>query len=148
LNSSLTAMLAGTLLHTEVNNYTGINALGQPQDFDGAEFLYSPERSGSATLLYDRQISDSLGLSASLNAHYQSQSESDLEGSRAGAIDDYALVNASIGVHTLDGHWDLSFWGNNITDEYYWLSVTQNANTIIRFAGKSRTYGTSLTYRF
>jgi iron complex outermembrane recepter protein len=51
-------------------------------------------------------------------------------------------------VHTLDGRWDLNFWGNNLTDEYYWLSVTQNANTVIRFPGKTRTYGASLTYRF
>ena len=26
-------------------------------------------------------------------------------------------------------------------------SVTQNANTVIRFPGKTRTYGASLTYR-
>lgn len=148
LNASLTAIIAGTLLHTEVKDYTGINALGQAQDFDGAEFLYSPKKSGSITLLYDAAITESLGLSASLNAHYQSRSEADLEGSQAGEVDDYSLLNATIGIHTLDGHWDLTFWGNNITDEYYWLSVTQNANTVIRFAGKSRTYGTALTYRF
>jgi iron complex outermembrane recepter protein len=58
------------------------------------------------------------------------------------------LLNASVGIHTLDGKWGLSVWGNNLTDEYYWLSVTQNANTVIRFPGKTRTYGASLTYRF
>jgi outer membrane receptor protein involved in Fe transport len=148
LSSSLTAILAGTLLHTEVQNYSGINALGEPQDFDGAEFLYSPKRSGSATLLYDVELTDGLGLSASLNAHYQSQSQADLTNSTVGEVDDYTLLNATLGIHTLDRHWDLTFWGNNITDEYYWLSVTQNANTIIRFAGKARTYGAALTYRF
>ena len=67
---------------------------------------------------------------------------------KGGEIDGYSVMNASIGVHTLDGKWDLTFWGNNLTDEYYWLSVTQNANTVIRFPGKTRTYGASLTYRF
>ncbi len=148
LTSDLTAIVAATLLHTEVKNYEGINALGEPQDFDGAEFLYSPKRSGNATLMYDRAISDGLGVSASLNVHYQSKSQADLTNSAVGEVDDYTTANASLGIYTLDGHWDFSVWGNNITDEYYWLSVTQNANTVIRFAGKSRTYGATLTYRF
>ncbi|MCB1689487.1 MAG: TonB-dependent receptor [Halioglobus sp.] len=148
LTSDLTAILAGTLLHTEVQNYEGINALGQPQDFDGAEFLYSPKQSGNATLMYDRPINDRLGVTASLNVHYQSESQADLTNSAVGEVDDYTTVNATLGFHTLDGHWDFTLWGNNISDEYYWLSVTQNANTVIRFAGKSRTYGASLTYRF
>jgi iron complex outermembrane receptor protein len=147
-HANFTAILAGTFLHTEVQNYTGINSVGQPQDFDGADFLYSPERNGSATLLYDRDITGKLGISASLNAQYQSQSRADLEGSRLGQVDGYTLYNATFGIHTLDGHWDLSFWSNNLTDEYYWMAVTQNSNTVIRFAGKSRTYGTSLTYHF
>jgi len=148
MTTHLTAILAGTLLHTEVKNYEGINALGQPTDFNGADFLYSPKQSASATLFYDRPIADNLGFAASLNGHYQSTSYGDLEGSEGAEIDSYSLLNASIGIHTLDGKWDLSVWGNNLTDEYYWLSVTQNANTVIRFPGKTRTYGASLTYRF
>ncbi len=148
MTTHLTAILAGTLLHTEVMNYEGINALAEPTDFNGADFLYSPEHSGSATLFYDRPIADNLGFAATLNGHYQSTSTGDLVGSKAAEIDSYSVLNASIGVHTLDGRWDLSFWGNNLTDEYYWLAVTQNANTIIRFPGKTRTYGASLTYRF
>lgn len=148
VSSHLTAILAGTLLHTEIKNYTGINALGQSQDYDGADFIYSPKESGSATLLYDRPIADNLAVAASLNGHYQSKSYGDFEGTDYAQIDSYSLLNATFGFHTLDGHWDFTLWGNNITDEYYWVSVTQNANTVIRFAGKSRTYGASLTYRF
>ncbi len=148
LSSNLTAIAAGTLLHTEVNNYTGIDVAGQPADYDGAEFLYSPKRSGSLTLLYDTPISHSLGLSASVNGHFQSKSQADLAGNDNYKIDGYGTWNASIGLHTLDERWDLTIWGNNLTDEYYWLTVTQNANTVIRFPGKTRTYGAALTYRF
>ncbi|CAA0124075.1 Ferripyoverdine receptor [Halioglobus japonicus] len=148
ITSKLTAILAGTLLHTEVKNYQGINAQGEPEDYDGAEFLYSPKRSGNLTFMYNTPISDALGVTASLNVHYQSESQADLTSSTVGEVDDYTTANATLGIHTLDGQWDFTLWGNNITDEYYWLSVTQNANTIVRFAGKSRTYGASLTYRF
>ena len=122
--------------------------MGQPTDYNGAEFLYSPEQSGSATLFYDREITGNLAFFANLNAHYQSSSNGDLGGTNAGQIDSYSLLNGSIGIHTMDQRWELSLWGNNLTDEYYWLSVTQNANAVIRFAGKSRTYGTTLSYRF
>lgn len=144
----LTLIASGTLLHTEVKGYVGINAAGQPQDFDGAPFLYSPKRSFALTALYSRELTSGLGLQAAVNARWQSDSHADLEGDPRFVIEDYGLVNASIGLHSLDERWRVQLWGRNLTDEYYWTAVSSNANVVVRFPGQPRTYGASLTLSF
>jgi outer membrane receptor protein involved in Fe transport len=144
----LTVIASGTLLHTEVQDYVGINAAGLPQDFDGAPFLYSPEKSGALTVLYGRDLTSDLGLQAAVNARWQSESHADLEGDPNFEIKDYGLVNASLGVHALDDRWSAQLWVRNLTNTYYWTAVSSNANVVVRFPGQPRTYGASLTFAF
>lgn len=148
LTPELTAIASATLLHTEVQGYVGINAAGQPQDFDGAPFLYSPKRSGSLTLLYGRDMTDKLGFQAALNGRWQDDSHADLEGDPKFTIKDYGLVNASVGVHSLDDRWRAQLWVRNLTNTYYWTAVSSNANVVVRFPGQPRTFGASLTFAY
>jgi outer membrane receptor protein involved in Fe transport len=144
----LTAMASVTWLQTEVIGYQGINSSGLPQDFDGASFLYSPELQGSFTLMYDGEISEHLGIQAALNGRWQDESHADLEGNPLFVIPAYGLLNASVGVHSLNDNWSVQLWGRNLTDEYYYPAVSSNANTVVRFPGQPRTYGLSLTYKY
>lgn len=143
---SLTAIASATWLDTKVIGYQGINAAGQPQSYDGAEFLYSPEFTGSLTLFYDRPLGNGWGVQAALNGRYQSDSSASLADDPLYKIDSYGLVNASIGVHALDGPWQVMLWARNLTDEYYWTAVSSNANTVVRFPGRSRTWGLTVNY--
>ena len=144
----LTLIASATWLHTEVKGYTGINAAGQPRDFDGRPFLYSPKFQGGLTALFSHDLTDGLKLNAALNGRWQGKSSADLEGNPLFAIDSYGLLNASLGVSSPDKGWELSIWGRNLTDEYYWSAVSSNANVVVRFPGKPQTYGLSLGYRF
>lgn len=147
-SQSLTLIASATLLHTEVKNYVGINGAGQTTDFDGRPFLYSPKFQGGLTALYSRDLNDKLGLQAAISGRYQSKSHADLEGDPRFEIKEYGLLNASLGLHTLDDRWEFSVWGRNLTDEYYWSAVSSNANVVVRFPGQPRTYGASLTAKF
>jgi len=144
----LTFIGSATWLHTEVKNYVGINAAGQPMDFDGKPFLYSPKFQGGLTVLYSRDLTDNLGLQAAVSGRYQSKSHADLEGDPRFEIKDYGLLNASLGLHALNDRWEFSVWGRNLTDEYYWTAVSSNANVVVRFPGQPRTYGASVTLKF
>jgi len=148
LTPEFTLIASGTLLHTEVKGYVGINSAGQPQDFDGAPFLYSPKKSAALTALYNRELTGDLGLQVAVNGRWQDDSHADLEGDPRFRIDSYGLLNASVGVHSLDDRWRVQVWGRNLTDEYYWSAVSSNANVVVRFPGQPRTYGASLTYSF
>jgi outer membrane receptor protein involved in Fe transport len=145
---ALTFIASATLLHTEVKGYTGINAAGLAQNFDGRPFLYSPKFQGGLTALFHQPIGNGLELNAALNGRWQGKSNADLEGNPLFVIDSYGLLNASLGIGDPDKGWDLSVWGRNITNEYYWSAVSSNANTVVRFAGKPTTWGASLTWKF
>jgi outer membrane receptor protein involved in Fe transport len=148
VTDDLTLIGSATWLDTRVNGYNGINASGVAQLYDGNAFPYSPTWQTSGTIVFDRPISDSLGLQAALNGRWQSESAADLGDSPTFAIDSYGLLNGSIGIHDLDDRWELSLWGRNLTDTYYWTAVASNANVVVRFPGQARTYGASLTFNF
>jgi iron complex outermembrane receptor protein len=145
---ALTFIASATLLHTEVKGYTGINSAGKSQSFDGAPFLYSPKFQGGLTALFHQPVGDGLELNAALNGRWQGKSQADLEGNPLFAIDSYGQLNASLGIGAPDKGWDLSIWGRNLTNEYYWSAVSSNANVVVRFPGKPVTYGASLTWKF
>lgn len=144
----LTLSIAGTWLQTEIVGYQGINAAGQPLNYDGYAFPYSPEFSGAATITYDTPITSGLGLRAIANGRYQSSTGSTIEDFEPLAIDSYAILNASLALYDLDGAWEASIWGRNVTDTYYWSSAATNANTAVRFPGRSANFGATVRFRF
>ena len=85
---------------------------------------------------------------AYVNGRYQSDSKSELDDNEVSRVDAWGVINAGVGIAALDGRWDVTLWGANLTDEYYWLAVTQNANTWVRLPGKSRTWGATLSWHF
>lgn len=145
---SLTLIGAATYLDTAVINYSGTGPDGLPRLYDDVPFPYAAEWQLSGTIVYDRPLTANLGLQAALNGRWQSDTAADLGDQQSFQIDSYGLVNASIGVHTLDDRWSLQLWGRNITDTYYWTSVASNANVVVRFPGQAPTYGASLTFNF
>lgn len=145
---SLNVTLAGTWLKTEIQGYVGINAAGAPFDFDGFAFPYSPKFSGSATITYDTPVGDTLGLRAIVNGRYQSKTGSTIEDFAPLEIKAYGILNASLALYEQDGQWEVSVWGKNITDTYYWQSAATNANTAVRFPGRAPSYGVSAKFNF
>ena len=134
-------------LKTRVNDYDGTNAAGQPQNFDGAEFIYSPHFQGSITLTYDTPVTDSLSLNGAVSARYQSRSNTIFEDLALYKIAPYGVVNASIGLKSESG-WSASVWAKNLFDKYYWSAVASNANVVVRFPNPPRTFGITLSYDF
>jgi len=148
LTDSLTAIANATWLHTEVIGYNGVNAAGQPYDFDGQPFLYSPEFTTAVTLLYDRPVNSDYGFRMALNGRHQTEANGNLEGAELFQIDGYTLFNASASLYDMNDRWEVSIWGRNLADEYYWTAVASGANSVVRFPGEARTWGISLTRRY
>jgi outer membrane receptor protein involved in Fe transport len=98
--------------------------------------------------MWDQPVSDALGVRAILNGRYQSSAKNTLEGDPLLNLKAYGLLNASLAVYSLDDRFEVSLWGQNLTDEYYWLSGATNANTGVRFPGRSRTYGLTAKFNF
>src|SRR3546814_8774163 len=54
------------------------------------------------------------------------------------------LVNANIGVRSVDDRWRLSVWGKNIFNKYYWVNSTQAYDTFVRYTGRSEEHTSEL----
>ncbi|MBA4750997.1 MAG: TonB-dependent receptor [Sphingopyxis sp.] len=145
--TGLTLSANALWLKTRIDNYNGTNAAGQPQNFDGAEFIYSPEFQGSLTLAYDTPVSDGLNLTGALSARYQSKSNTIFEDLDLYKMKAYGTVNASLGLKSESG-WSVSLWAKNLFDKYYWSAVASNANVVVRFPNPPRTYGLTLGFDF
>lgn len=143
----LTATVAGTWLQTEIQGFSGIDAAGLPLDYDGYTFPLSPEWSGAASLMWDSSIGGDLGFRAILNGRYQSSSKNALQASEIMDMRAYGLLNGSIALYSQKG-WEVSLWGQNLTDKYYWVSGATNANVAVRFPGRPRTFGLTAKMNF
>jgi outer membrane receptor protein involved in Fe transport len=144
----LTLIASATWVHTEVKGYSGTNGAGQVASYDGAAFLTSPKFQGGLTALYTQDLSNGLVLQAALNGRYQSKSYADLEASPLYTLKAYSQINGSLGIGAADQRWNISVWGRNLGDTYAWSAVSSNANTVVRFPNKPRTYGVALTSKF
>lgn len=140
--------LAGLWLQTKVEGYLGTNAAGQPENYDGAEFIYSPEFQGSLSFIYDRPLTDNLALRMTLNGRYQTESNTIFEDIDLYKIPSYGTVNASVGLASPDDRWSFTIWTRNALDEYYWSAVASNANVVVRFPSPPRTFGATLAINF
>jgi outer membrane receptor protein involved in Fe transport len=134
-------------LKTRINGYNGTNAGGQPENFDGAEFIYSPRWQASALVAYETPVGDGLTASATMGLRHQSQSNTIFEDIDIYKIDAFTVVNANIGLRS-DSGWSASLWAKNLFDKYYWSAVASNANVVVRFPNQPRTFGLTLGYNF
>lgn len=142
-------LLANALwLKTRIDTYLGTNAAGQPQNFAGARFIYSPEWTLSGTALLDQPVSNKLNLTGNISARYQSRQTTIFEINPLYDIKPYTTVNAAIGVKGNNDSWSLQVWGRNLFNQYYWNAVASNANIVVRFPGQTRTYGATAAFRF
>ncbi len=148
ITRSLSVSAAATWLKTEIKDYVGIDAAGKVKNYDGYTFPLSPEFSAAATIMWDSPVSETLGFRAILNGRYQSESKNSLEGDEWLNIKGYGLLNGSLAIYNLEDRFEFSAWGQNLTNQYYWVSAATNANTGVRMPGPSRTYGVTARFRF
>jgi iron complex outermembrane recepter protein len=146
--SGMTILANALWLQTQVNDYIGTNAAGQPEDYDGAEFIYSPEFQASLSWLYSRPIGNGLDLELTLNGRYQSKSNTIFEDIDLYKVPAYGVANISVGLRGAEDRWSFTLWSRNVLDKYYWTAVASNANVVVRFPSPPRTYGATIGLKF
>src|SRR3546814_2856258 len=80
---------------------------------------FAPDWSGSASVTYEWDLSNSLqgrfNIGAKYMSDYNTGSDLDVEKHQ----DAYTVVNARVGIGASDNRWSLELWGTNITDTEY-----------------------------
>ena len=144
----------GSYIDSEVDKFTGQNAFGEPQNFDGSPFPFTPELQANLLVNYEWSLSDNLDAFAGFDVSYTDEINNDFEPSSGGSIDSdfvadsYSLLNLRAGLATPDGKWRASIWSRNATDEFYVNSIRKYVDSAVQFTGMPRTYGFTLEYNY
>jgi outer membrane receptor protein involved in Fe transport len=157
--SSLSLHVSATYLESEVkSNFfnAGPFPIGDLQiNFKGEDIPLTPELSVQYGARYEGQFNDSLIGFVSIDGSYQSSTtavfgagQSQLTGAPSMDIDSYNTLNMTAGIGGSDDSWKVEVFGQNITNEYYWISVNYNADSVYRFAGEPSNFGVRLSLRY
>jgi len=156
---------SGTYLDARVTGYftTYDPYSGKLTNFDGYTLPDTPRWIGNLGTQYEWTLTSGLVASVGANYRYQTATTSAFvsnadyapgaqyaPGYSAGslAIAPYGLMDLRAGIGSADGRWNVSLWGKNVTDKYYWTQAFHVYDTTVRYAGMPATYGITVRYRF
>jgi iron complex outermembrane receptor protein len=115
----------------------------------GRELKNTPEWAGTLGLAYESDLNSSVGLFGNLNLSYMGKhyvSES------LPMEEEFALVQARVGLRGLDEKWEVSLSCSNCADEEYLVAVNsfplQLTGHLMALQGMPRTYLASVKYNF
>ena len=150
-------------LRTKILDYIGTNQPGNLADYHGSTFG-NPEWSLSGGASFERNLSEQLGLRATVNYRWLSNAkgpksfELDKDGKTTDVrsayeefydIDSYGTLDGSITLFDGDDKdWEFSIWGRNLTQTYYPSAIGSVATTIIVMPGEPRTFGGTFRLNF
>ncbi|WP_313807886.1 TonB-dependent receptor [Sphingobium sp.] len=157
ITPSLTLYASGGYLDTEFGNFPGApntNRLpngstdgGDPDyNADGKALPFSPKFSGNAGFSYMRPFASGI-LELNSNLYYNDGYYTEVDNRLR--IQDYILLNASIGWKAQDERYSIQLWGKNLTDEYYYSQLSAQANVgDLGSPAAPRTYGVTVGVKF
>lgn len=143
----LTLRASAAYLETRVRgSFVTAAPLGGLVDVRGESFPHAPKWGVSSDLSYRFPVGHLEG-SIDGGATYRSRSKAAFGGGPLFVIDDYVLIDATVGIGPPDGRWRVEAWGQNLGDAHYWTTVEHVQDTVTRQTGMSRTWGVTLRVR-
>ena len=119
---------------------------------EGVQLSNTPEWVITGAGTYSFPISDYLDAIAHVNFRYNDEAAVVAQPDLRAALtnDAYTLVGARFGVIGNDGQWELSVFGENLTEEEYFLSgfVVPEQTRVAAYPGTPRFYGVEGKFRF
>ncbi|WP_395397910.1 TonB-dependent receptor [Novosphingobium sp. BL-8A] len=152
--------IGATYLDTKIKgSFVNYDSYGNQVDFGGSSFPYTPKYQIVMDGQYDWSLSEAIGAFVGGNLSFQSDTKAVLgdardtpseELTRMGGltIADYTLIDLRAGLSFDDKRYKLTAFVRNLTNKYYWSNATRITDTTVRFAGRPRTYGLTVSASF
>jgi iron complex outermembrane recepter protein len=139
---------AATYTNSEItDNFTNYNALGQLGDFGGERFPFTPQWQVNADAEYRHAVRSLQGFLGA-SGHYQSDSNAGLGDLGIFDIKAYTTLDLRAGVRAPNDAWSVMAYVKNVTNEYYWNSVVNVIDSVMRYTDPPRTWGVALSFRY
>ncbi|WP_218647409.1 TonB-dependent receptor [Sphingobium lactosutens] len=156
----LRVSIGATYLDTKIKgSFVNYDSYGNQLDFGGSAFPYTPKFQIVTDAQYDWALSDDIEAFVGANLNFQSDTKAVLGNARATpsadltaqgglTIEDYTLIDLRAGLSFDDKRYKISAFVRNLGNIYYWSNATRITDTTVRFAGRPRTFGATLSARF
>lgn len=139
---------AMTYLDATIDRFTGVNAAGVNQDFDGFRVPYTPKWQYGINADYIAPLSDRLNGFAGVQWNHRSGTNAVIGDPALFALPSYGLLDFQLGVEADDQRWRAFVWGKNVTNEFYLTHVQQSYDAVARYAGRPATYGVTVSFKY
>jgi iron complex outermembrane recepter protein len=139
---------AATFLDAKIDRFTGVNQVGEVDNFAGSSVPYTPKWTLTSNINYDHPLTDQWSGFAGAQLSYQTQTSAAIGSPALYLMPAYSLVNLQLGVQSQDGRWRVFAWGKNVLNRFYVNNVVEAEDAVIRFTGRPATYGIAVNYRF
>lgn len=140
---------SGSYIKTKIDEYSGLNSKGVQTDFAGGVLSFAPKWQANVDAEYDWAVGGN-GLEAFIGGNYAYRSSASAvfgEDPRL-RIPAYGLLGLRAGVGNKAAGWQLSAYGENVTNKYYLNNILPLFDTIKAYVGMPATYGIRFSYKF
>jgi outer membrane receptor protein involved in Fe transport len=132
-----------------LGNFVNYTPLLNQVLMSGEAFPLTPKWQLSGDAQYDFAATDRVNIFFGGNVTYQSKTNSALGAEALFDVKGYTMADLRFGFHDHDDQWRVTGFVKNLTNVYYWSNVAYNGtDPAIRYAGRPRTYGVTLSYRY
>jgi len=119
-----------------------------PIDLHGQAFPGTSKWQGTFDADYGVRMTDQWNGFLGTDLYFQTQARSHFSRPNLDVVPGYGLLNLRAGFERNDGGYRVEFWGHNVTNKFYLLTVHNIQDTIVRSVGMPVTYGVTVTARF
>jgi outer membrane receptor protein involved in Fe transport len=140
--------VGATYIIAKITQYTGYNEVGVESNFAGSRLPFAPALEVVGDGQYTWNAWAGYSAFAGLGTTHHSQSNGGFGSTAVLNIKPYTTLDLRAGFETPDSKWRLTFWGRNVTNEYYWTNATHANDDYVKFTGMPATFGVTANYRY
>jgi iron complex outermembrane receptor protein len=117
------------------------------EDRVGNDLPRAPRNMANALARYTLDLRGGGNVTMQASYRYIGKSYGDVDNLYFGVVPEYSLVDARVTYYTPGDNWSISLWGNNLTEEDYFLTAFPNVGSGWATPGPPRTYGVTVSWR-
>lgn len=145
--ASLYTTFSAAYISTNVDEFMSIDEEGNPKDFSGNEFNFTPNLTYTVLVNYSVDFSESLRATFGADMTYTDETNSVLGGDELYKHDAYKNVNLRATLSDIEERWSVALWSRNALNEIQTVSVYDPGDTVARFVKMPRVDGITFTVR-
>ncbi|WP_336950651.1 TonB-dependent receptor [Sphingobium aromaticivastans] len=157
---NLTLRVAATYLDAKIKKYNGVtgtqsvNGLLLPVygSYAGVPLPFSPKWQGSLGADYAFLINDGMEafVGGTLSAQTKSYGSPEIDPKKISDayIKGYAILDLRAGLRDENDRWNVTVYGKNVTNSYYWTNRLRNFDTVVQYAGRPVEWGISVGWKY